>query len=123
MKKFVYSRNIVVWEIKFENVRKMKEDCMRQQIWKREISFIEKLDMSNTRIKEIKKYSDKILGIETDDKNNRGYDAAKKLFGGARRGSVKKNSMSSVNNRFPKNFFKKFFDFFCFENFFFNFFF
>ena len=41
-----YSNNIDIWEIKIENIQRVKEDCLRTQVWKRETAFVEKLEMS-----------------------------------------------------------------------------
>lgn len=89
MKRHKYSHGIFVCEIKFEGIYKVKEDCLRVNLFKKETAFVEKLDMSELRLKELKKFADKILGIETDESNNRELAFAQRFLGASKNNAVR----------------------------------
>ena len=81
VKKLKFSRNLTLWEIKIENLQKMREDCMRTQIWKKETAFIEKLNMDLPRKNAIMKYLNKMNGVEEEEISKEGIKAAHKIIG------------------------------------------
>ena len=79
--------------MKIENIQRVKEDCLRTQVWKRETAFVEKLEMNSARIKELKNYRDRQTGWEMNDEfNEEGLKAANKFLN---KGNTKGSKASS----------------------------
>lgn len=97
-----FSQGLQIWEFKIENLQKVKEDCLRPQIWKRETAFVEKINMNSIRLKEIKKYEDKLLGKDnTEEINLEGLKAANKFLGKGLTRSSRSHSGSQNNIFLP----------------------
>ena len=107
VKKLKFSRNLTLWEIKIENLQKMREDCMRTQIWKKEIAFIEKLNMDQPRKNAIAKYLNKLNGVEEEEMNRQGVKVASRLLRKSREpGLTGGVSLHILNNLYRADFAK-----------------
>lgn len=92
---FNFSRGVVIWELKFERIHRVKDDCLRHGVFRRETAFVEKLNICNKRLAKIDELKNKILGIEiVEFRNKRAFAVAQRLFG------VKQEDTTSVKKLF-----------------------